>query len=69
MWPVWLYHIYLHYLINGMIFGKEVIKYKMCVFNCLSLQLLSEIFLIQKRIQQDIINVHRSSCKVPIILA
>jgi hypothetical protein len=40
---------------------------KMCVL--ISLQLLSEIFLILRRIQQDIIiNVHRSSCKLPIIL-
>jgi len=34
-----------------------------------SLQLLSEIFLILGRIQEDIIiNVHRSSCKVHVIL-
>jgi hypothetical protein len=35
-----------------------------------SVQLLSETFLILRRIQRDIIiNVHRSSCKVPVILA
>jgi len=34
-----------------------------------ALQLLSEIFLILRRIQRDmIISVHRSSCKVPAIL-
>ena len=34
-----------------------------------SLQILSEIFLILRRIQRDIItNVHRSSCKVQVIL-
>ena len=39
----------------------------MCVLN--SLQLLSETFLILRRIQKDIIiKVHRFSCKVPIIL-
>jgi len=30
--PVWLYHIFLHYLINGTIFGKEkIIERKICV--------------------------------------
>ena len=33
------------------------------------LQSLAEIFLIIRRIQRDIINVHRSSCKVPVILS
>jgi len=31
LWPVWLYRIFPHYLINGMIFGKEekkVIEHK-----------------------------------------
>jgi len=30
-WPVWPFHIFLHYLINGTIFGKKVIEYKLCV--------------------------------------
>ena len=39
-----------------------------CVFR-FALQIMSEIFLILRRLQGDIvINVHRSSCKVPIIL-
>ena len=58
---------FFNYLINGMIFRKKLLKIK-CVF-WLSLQLLSERFLILSRIQQDIIiNVHTSSHKVPIIL-
>jgi hypothetical protein len=66
IWPVWLYYIFPHYLINGTIFGKKVTEQK-CVFWC-SLQYLPEIFLILRRIQRDIIiNVHRSSCKVPVI--
>jgi hypothetical protein len=24
LWPVWLYHIFPHYLINGTIFGKKI---------------------------------------------
>ena len=31
LWPVWLYHIFPHYLINGMIFGGEITEHKMCV--------------------------------------
>jgi hypothetical protein len=34
-----------------------------------SVQLLSETFLILRRTQRDIINVHRSSCKVPLLLS
>jgi len=54
-------------LINGRIFGKNVIEYNLCFG--VSLKLLSEAFLILRRIQRHItINVHRASCKVPIIL-
>jgi hypothetical protein len=28
--PVWLYHIFPHYLINGTILGKEVMGHKIC---------------------------------------
>jgi hypothetical protein len=32
LWPVWIYHIFPHYLINGTIFEKKkVFEYKMCV--------------------------------------
>jgi hypothetical protein len=48
-------------------FGKKLLNIK-CVF-CFSVQLLSETFLIIRRIERDIIiNVHRSSCKVPVIV-
>jgi hypothetical protein len=30
LWPVWLYHIFAHYLINGTIFEKKVIE-KKCI--------------------------------------
>jgi hypothetical protein len=67
-WPVWPYHIFPHYLINGTIFGKMLLNIK-CVF-WFSLQLLSETFLILIRIQRDIIiNVRRSSCKAPLFLS
>jgi hypothetical protein len=31
MWPLWLHHIFRHYLINGAIFGKKLLNIK-CVF-------------------------------------
>jgi hypothetical protein len=56
----------LHYLKNNMIFGKNLLKIKSVFW--FSQQLLSKIFLIL-RIKRDIyINLHRSSCKVPILL-
>jgi hypothetical protein len=66
LWPVWLYHIFPHYMINGMTSGKKLLNLK-SVF-CFSLQLLSETFIVLRKIQRDIfINVHRS-CKVPVVL-
>jgi hypothetical protein len=45
---------------------SSVIEHKMCVL--ILSTTLSETFLILRRIQRDIIiNVHRSSCKVPVI--
>jgi len=50
-----------------MIFGKYEYEYKMCLL--ISVQIVSETFLILRRTQQDTIaNEHRSSCNVPIIL-
>jgi hypothetical protein len=68
LWPVWLYDIFPHYVINGTIFrGKKVIDHKMCVL--IFFANLVETFLILKIIQRDIIiHVCWSSCKVPVIL-
>jgi hypothetical protein len=49
LWTVWLYHIFPHYLINGTILGKKLLNIK-CVF-WFSVQLLSETFLILRRIE------------------
>jgi hypothetical protein len=47
-------------------FRKNVIEHKMFLF---SLQLLSGTFLIIRRLERHItINVHRSSCKISVIL-
>jgi len=67
LWPAWLYHIFPHYLIHGRIFGKMVIEHKICLEFLYSF--LFKAFLILRRIQRDaVINVYRSSCKVPNIL-
>ena len=47
--PVWLHHIFRHYLINGTIFRKKVAEHKMCAL--IFSTTLGEIFLIVKRIQ------------------
>jgi hypothetical protein len=67
MWAVWLCHIFPYYLIDGTILGKILLNIK-CRF-LLSVQILSEIFLILRRIERDvIINLITSACKVPVIL-
>jgi len=67
LWPLRHYSIFPHYPINGMIFGKKLLNTK-CVF-WFSLQVLSETFLVLRRIQRDMIkNVCWYSCKVTVIL-
>jgi hypothetical protein len=48
LWPLWLHHIFRHYLINGAIFGKKLLNIK-CV-SWFSLQSLFKTFLILRRI-------------------
>jgi hypothetical protein len=69
LWPVPFFKIFFpHYLKNGTIFRKNLLNTK-CVFWC-SLQLLSETFLNLRRTERDmIINIHRSSRKVPVSLS
>jgi hypothetical protein len=65
LWPVWLYTVFPHNRMNGMIFENKVLNIR-CVFR-VSLQLLSETFPILTRTGRGIIiNVHRSSCQLPI---
>ena len=66
-WPVWLYNIFPHYLINGPIFVKNILNIKYVFW--FSVQLLSEMPLILRGVQRDsVTNVHISSYKVPVIL-
>jgi len=51
---------------NGTVFGRVHFEYKSFDF---FIQLLSKIFVIVRRIQRDITNSHRSSYKVPVIIA
>ena len=62
--PVWLHHIFPHYLIKAWFLGKKFIKHKMCY----SVQLLSSRCWILRKTRQDIIILLESSCKVPVIL-
>jgi hypothetical protein len=67
LWPVWLYHIFAHYPINGTIFGKKVIEHQLWIpIFCTT---FVETFLILRRMQRDIIvSIYMSLCKVPVIL-
>ena len=67
MWSALLCNIFPHYLINIMIFEKKLLNLK-CLF-WVSLQPLSHIFCILRRIDWNIVNVHLSSCKIPIFLS
>jgi len=68
LWPAGFYSIFPHYLINGTNFERKGLLNPKCVF-MFPLQLLSETFLILRRIEQDMIkNVHRSLCTVSLIL-
>jgi hypothetical protein len=63
LWPVWFYYTFPHYHLNSS-FRKQIYLTQN-VFFWFCLQLVSEIFLILRIVQQDIfINVHNSSCKV-----
>ena len=67
IWGVWLYYILPH-LINGTIFIKKCIDHKECAL--IFSTHFSTTFLILRRIQWlIIINVERSSCKVPPFLS
>jgi hypothetical protein len=50
---------------------RQIIEKMLLNIKCglrFSLQIVSETFLILRITQRDIINMHRSSCKVPVIL-
>jgi len=68
LWPVPLYIIFPHYIINGTIFEKKKLLIIKCLFQ-LSLQYLFAIFFSLRRTERDVIgNVYRSSCNVNVIL-
>ena len=68
LWPVQLYNILPHFLINGTILGGKKLLSTKCVF-LFPLQSLYEAFFILRRIKRGMIkNAYCSSCKTPVIL-
>jgi len=67
MWSVRLYCIFPHYLINGTILERKFLNTKY-VFR-FSVQHLPRILIILRNEQHIIINVHKYSCKVPLLLS
>jgi hypothetical protein len=62
LWPIWLYYISGHYLINYTVFGKKVTENRLCVF--IASTTFFETSVVLRRIQQCITtSAHRSSCK------
>ena len=69
LWPVRLFSISAHYLINGTVFGGEKTLLDIKLGFSICQHTWSEIYLILGRIQVCIIiNVHRCSCRVPVII-
>jgi hypothetical protein len=67
LWRVRFYHIFPHYLITSTNFGKKDFKHKM-YFDFLYNSYLKH-FLSLEEFSEDIIKVHMSWCKVPVILS
>jgi len=67
LWPVRPYHNFPHYVINGTILGKELLKRK--YVSWLSLQLLPETFPVLRTKRSMIKSVHWSSCKYPLFFS
>ena len=61
LWPVRLYHIFPHYLINGTTHFWQ--KKKFLSIKCVLIlsKILSEIFFIPRRIERDIMHVEKAS--------
>jgi hypothetical protein len=66
LWPLWLHHIFRHYLINGTIFGKKLNDTK-CVLYFLYTFYVKH-FLFSDEFTEIVIHVETSSCKLPVIL-
>jgi hypothetical protein len=56
LWTVWLYGVFPHYLINGMIFEKRILNIKHLFW--FSLQLLYKIFFIREIPERDMMKIY-----------
>jgi hypothetical protein len=62
-----LYNTFPRYHINGTILDKVDVGYKICVL--IFSTTFCETFLVLRKDERDIINVHMSSCKIPFIMS
>jgi hypothetical protein len=67
LWPVWLHHIFPHYLIKGKIFRQTFLIIK-SVFWFHIQHFSKTLFILNRNERYITINVHMSSCKIPFIL-
>jgi len=66
LWPVRVYNIFPHYLINGAIFETKVTEHKMCFDFLYNFETFTNL----RRIQRDVItNLHNLQVKNPSMLA
>ena len=63
--PLWLHHIFRHYLTNGTIFENKSLKLK-CAF-WFSLLLFQKFVILRQNSRDIVVNVKTSSCKVSVI--
>jgi hypothetical protein len=67
-WHAWLYRIFLHYLTNGVTFGKAFVEHKTCIL-VLSTAFVRNLHIL-RNIQRDIVRkILRFSRKVPLFLS
>ena len=64
LWPVWLYHIFSHYLINGTIFGKNDWTWNVNACFDFLYNFCLKYFSFKEEIFNSTINAHMSSCTV-----
>jgi hypothetical protein len=65
LWPVWLYDVFLHYLINGTIFGGKGLLNGKCDFEFIYNSTYEELIEIVSKTQTERILLHLKAQSVP----